>query len=188
MRCTYKKNSFSFQIVAEDGTVLGPNEEGEIQASYPHRFIGYYGNEQETEHFFTPDGFIKTGDIGRFDGDGFLYITDRKKSMIRYQNFQIAPAQLEAIIVELAGVGQAVVVGLPDPKVSSNDLATALVELSKGHFVSEAEICAYVDAKVPDYKRLRGGVFIVESLPRTGNDKIDRRQATKLARGLSQLS
>uniref|UniRef100_A0A1Q3FQ61 Putative acyl-coa synthetase n=2 Tax=Culex tarsalis TaxID=7177 RepID=A0A1Q3FQ61_CULTA len=175
------------RIVAEDGTVLGANEEGEIQASYPHRFIGYYGNEQETAHFFTPDGFIKTGDIGRFDDDGFLYITDRKKSMIRYQNFQIAPAQLEAVIVELTGVKQAVVVGQPDPKISSNDLATALVVVSKGHSVSEEEIVAHVDASVPDYKRLRGGVFIVESLPRTGNDKIDRRQATKLARGLSQL-
>uniref|UniRef100_A0A8D8C192 Acyl-coenzyme A synthetase n=4 Tax=Culex pipiens TaxID=7175 RepID=A0A8D8C192_CULPI len=106
--------------------------------------------------------------------------------MIRYRNFQIAPAQLEALIVELAGVSQAVVVGLPDPKVASNDLATALVVV-RGSSVSAEEIVAHVDGRVPDYKRLRGGVFIVESLPRTGNDKIDRRRATKLARGLSQL-
>ncbi|KAL1398751.1 hypothetical protein pipiens_008714 [Culex pipiens pipiens] len=175
------------RIVSEDGTrVLGPNEEGEIQASYPHRFIGYYANPEETAAFFTPDGFIQTGDIGRFDADGFLYITDRRKSMIRYRNFQIAPAQLEALIVELAGVSQAVVVGLPDPKVASNDLATALVVV-RGSSVSAEQIVAHVDGRVPDYKRLRGGVFIVESLPRTGNDKIDRRRATKLARGLSQL-
>ncbi|XP_038104984.1 4-coumarate--CoA ligase-like 1 [Culex quinquefasciatus] len=175
------------RIVSEDGTrVLGPNEEGEIQASYPHRFIGYYANPEETAAFFTPDGFIQTGDIGRFDADGFLYITDRRKSMIRYRNFQIAPAQLEALIVELAGISQAVVVGLPDPKVASNDLATALVVV-RGGSVSAEEIVAHVDGRVPDYKRLRGGVFIVESLPRTGNDKIDRRRATKLARGLSQL-
>uniref|UniRef100_A0A1S4JQW6 Uncharacterized protein n=1 Tax=Culex quinquefasciatus TaxID=7176 RepID=A0A1S4JQW6_CULQU len=131
-------------------------------------------------------GIIALDMVPRAGSVGMLATNVTARSMIRYRNFQIAPAQLEALIVELAGVSQAVVVGLPDPKVASNDLATALVVV-RGSSVSAEEIVAHVDGRVPDYKRLRGGVFIVESLPRTGNDKIDRRRATKLARGLSQL-
>ncbi|XP_062538165.1 probable 4-coumarate--CoA ligase 3 [Armigeres subalbatus] len=171
----------SMRIAADDGTLLGPDEEGEILIRYIHPFIGYYGNPEATQDILTADGFIKTGDIGYFDKTGFLFITERKKEMIRYRGYQIAPAQLEALLMELPGIVQAVVVATPDEKPPHDDLPMALVVRSRdGKQVSKLEILDYVHGKVPDYKRLRGGLFFVDSLPTTANGKINRMKAKKI--------
>ncbi|XP_058831945.1 probable 4-coumarate--CoA ligase 1 [Topomyia yanbarensis] len=180
------------RIAAEaTGDLLEPEQEGEIQVRNDHPFAGYYDNERETQALLTTDGFIKTGDIGFFDKTGFLYITDRSKEMLRYRGFQIAPAQLEALLVELPEVSQAVVVGIPHPEPPHVDLATALVEV-RGHHQDlrgeEQRLLTLVNEQLPDYKRLRGGLFFVDSLPRTASGKINRREAKRLALELSQLT
>ncbi|KAL1398752.1 hypothetical protein pipiens_008715 [Culex pipiens pipiens] len=174
------------RIANDEGNLLGPNEEGEIQLRYVHPFAGYYGNERETRALLTSDGFIKSGDIGYMDARGFLFVTDRKKEMLRYRGYQIAPAQLEEILAEHPAVLQATVVGLPDPEPPHVDLATALV-VTSGTEATEDQILSYVNGKVPDYKRLRGGVFFVESIPRTANGKASRRECRKLAVKLAGL-
>lgn len=175
------------RIGNDDGDFLEAEQQGEIQVRYVHPFVGYYGNEQETRALHTADGFIKTGDIGFFDKAGFLYITDRKKEMLRYKGYQIAPAQLEALLTELAGISQAAVVGIPDSEPPHVDLATALVVKNQEE-LTEDQILDYINGKVANYKRLRGGVFFVESLPRTINGKVNRREAKQLALKLSQLN
>ncbi|XP_058444663.1 probable 4-coumarate--CoA ligase 3 [Malaya genurostris] len=186
--------NFTVRIVKHEGNPLGPEQEGEIQVRYDHLFAGYYGNEKETRTVLTPDGFIKTGDVGYFDKAGFLYITDRMKEMLRYQGYQIAPAQLEAMLVELPAVSQAAVVGIPHPKPPHVDLATALVVLRTGpddgqsKTLDEQQLLTLVNQQLPDYKRLRGGLFVVDSLPRTTNGKINRREAKQMALKLSQLT
>ncbi|EAT34122.1 AAEL013611-PA [Aedes aegypti] len=172
----------SMRIAADDGILLGPDEEGEIQIRYIHPFVGYYGNDEATQALLTPDSFIKTGDIGYFDQAGFLFITDRKKEMIRYRGYQIAPAQLEALLMEMPGIVQAVVVATPDKKPPHDELPTALVVRGSDETktVSKQDILEYVHGKVPDYKQLRGGVFFVKSLPKTANGKINRKEAKKM--------
>ncbi|XP_001850569.2 probable 4-coumarate--CoA ligase 1 [Culex quinquefasciatus] len=177
----------SARIANDQGKLLGPHEEGEIQLRYVHPFAGYYGNERETCALLTSDGFIQSGDIGYMDARGFLFVTDRKKEMLRYRGYQIAPAQLEGILAEHPAVLQATVVGLPDPEPPHVDLATALVVTQSGTEVTEDQILSFVNGKVPDYKRLRGGVFFVDSIPRTANGKASRRECRKLAQKLAGL-
>uniref|UniRef100_A0A8D8HSL7 Luciferin 4-monooxygenase n=2 Tax=Culex pipiens TaxID=7175 RepID=A0A8D8HSL7_CULPI len=105
--------------------------------------------------------------------------------MLRYRGYQIAPAQLEEILAEHPAVLQATVVGLPDPEPPHVDLATALVVTSGT--VTEDRVLSFVNDKVPDYKRLRGGVFFVDSIPRTANGKASRRECRKLALKLAGL-
>uniref|UniRef100_A0A1Q3FS36 Putative acyl-coa synthetase n=1 Tax=Culex tarsalis TaxID=7177 RepID=A0A1Q3FS36_CULTA len=175
------------RISNESGELLQPNQEGEVQLRYVHPFAGYYGNEKESRDLLTPDGFIRSGDIGYFDQKGFLFITDRKKEMLRFRGYQIAPAQLEAILMEHPGIVQATVVGIPDPEPPHVDLATALVVTTGTTPVTEDQISAYVNGKVPDYKRIRGGVFFVESIPLTVNGKTNRQECKKLALKLAAL-
>ncbi|XP_053681650.1 probable 4-coumarate--CoA ligase 1 [Sabethes cyaneus] len=176
------------RIANEDWDLLGPEEEGEIQVRYAHPFYGYYNNEPETQALHTFDGFIKTGDVGYFDKAGFLYITDRRKELLRYRGYQIAPAQLEAVLVELPGVKQAAVVGIPHPDPPHVDLATALVVTTSTRPAMDAEqLKAQFNEQLPDYKRLRGGLFFVDGLPRTTNGKLNRREAKQMALRLSQL-
>lgn len=175
------------RIANDAGEFLQANQEGEIQLRYTHPFMGYYNNQKETQALLTSDGFIKTGDVGYFDAQGFLFITDRKKEMLRFRGYQIAPAQLEAILLEHPAILQATVVGIPDPEPPHVDLATALVVPKPSTQVTEDQILAFVNAKVPDYKRLRGGVFFVESIPRMANAKVHRRECKKLALKLAGL-
>lgn len=107
--------------------------------------------------------------------------------MLRFRGYQIAPAQLEAILMEHPGIVQAAVVGIPDTEPPHVDLATALVVTSEITPVTEEQILAYVNGKVPDYKRIRGGVFFVETIPWTANGKINRRECRKLALKLATL-
>ncbi|XP_055586584.1 probable 4-coumarate--CoA ligase 1 [Uranotaenia lowii] len=179
----------SARIADDSESLLGPEQEGEIQILYTHPFIGYYGNEEATRALLTEDGFIRTGDIGRFDDEGYLTITDRKKEMIRYRGYQIAPAELEALLLAIEGIRHAAVVAIPDPVPPHVDFATALLVKNQqtGCSLEEEEILSTINSQVPDYKKLRGGVYFVDSLPRTANGKVNRREAKKLALKVAQL-
>lgn len=78
--------------------------------------LGYLNNEEATRNMITPDGFLRTGDIGGFDEHGFLYIRDRAKELIKYKGFQVAPAELEDIIGGHPAVKDCTVIPVPDPE------------------------------------------------------------------------
>uniref|UniRef100_A0A182QAB0 AMP-dependent synthetase/ligase domain-containing protein n=1 Tax=Anopheles farauti TaxID=69004 RepID=A0A182QAB0_9DIPT len=174
------------QVVNEDGLHVGPNELGELIVRSPYPFLGYQGNTEATRAFLTADGFMRTGDIVRFDNDGFLFLHDRKREIFKYDGYQIAPATLEARISELPGVRYVVVVGMPEPNQPYNGLATALIvrdSTVSPETLTERTVIEHCDDPLR-HKRLQGGAFFVPELPMTASGKIQREAARRLARQL----
>lgn len=133
---------------------------------------GYY--EIDSSEQWDADGFLKTGDIGYYDEEYFVYCIDRIKGMLKYQGWQIASAKLEGILGTHPEVERAAVVGLPHPV--DGDHPMAFVVLKKGHHeVAEKEIEKFVEERVDDKQRLRGGVKIVKKLYFTVTGKINRK-------------
>ncbi|XP_050068298.1 probable 4-coumarate--CoA ligase 1 [Anopheles maculipalpis] len=183
------------KIIDEYGHPLGPNENGELLIRPVYPFLGYHGDESSTKAALEngTEGFVRTGDIARFDSDGFLYLMDRKREIFKYDGFQIAPTELEELIAELEGVRYVVVVGLPDPERCYNDLATALIVREANESASSPKTlteqavidhCAQTaDGRArPKQKWLRGGVIFVDQLPMTASGKVMRSAAKQLAR------
>lgn len=121
---------------------------------------------------FDNDDFFKTGDLGYYDSDGYLYITGRIKEMFKYKYWHIIPALLEAILIEHPDVEECVVYGTPAGK--DGDVSTAAVVLKNTAKTIVFNLEQYVAEKVIDRERLRGGVKIVKFLPKTASGKISR--------------
>ncbi|CAL1533739.1 unnamed protein product, partial [Lymnaea stagnalis] len=113
------------------------------------------------------------GDFGYVSHDGFVYIQDRLKELIKYKGSQVAPAELEALLLGHPGVQDVAVIGVPDE--SSGELPKAFVVKKPGSKVTEQEIIKFVEERVSPIKRLRGGVQIVDEIPKTPSGKILRR-------------
>uniref|UniRef100_A0A1Q3FNH4 Putative acyl-coa synthetase n=1 Tax=Culex tarsalis TaxID=7177 RepID=A0A1Q3FNH4_CULTA len=162
------------KIVDEEGHRLGPNQKGEIRLRHKHPMLGYLYNNEATQAAFDEEDFFKTGDVGYFDSDGYLYVIDRIKDIIKFNNYQISPSDLETIIEKIDGVKLVCVVGVPLAD-RSGDLATAVIERSEGAKLTEEQVIGFVDGQVSDFKRLRGGVRFVDELPKSAAGKVLRR-------------
>ncbi|KAF9888620.1 hypothetical protein FE257_008552 [Aspergillus nanangensis] len=156
-------------------------ETGEIYVKGPNIFMGYFKNPAATAHALSADGWFRTGDVGYQDKDGHLHITDRVKELIKYKGFQVAPAELEGILVDSEAIDDVAVIGI-DSKVHETEVPLAFIvrsARSKASGVSEEEeaenIIRWLDGKVAHYKRLRGGVQFVDSIPKSASGKILRR-------------
>lgn len=170
---TLAKN-VAVKIVDDDGRKRGPNEKGEVRAKFKYSFLGYLHNEQMTREACDEEGFFKTGDIGYFDSEGYLYVIDRIKDIIKYSNYQISPSDLEDVILQIDGVKQVCVTGIPTADRSS-DLPTAMIVLQPGSSLTEQMVVETVDRQVSDHKRLRGGVIFADRLPTSPAGKVLRR-------------
>lgn len=171
--------NMTVKIVGEDGQKLGPNEKGEICLKSKYRFLGYLNNEEMTAKASDAGGFYKTGDIGYFDSDGFLLVVDRIKDIIKFMNYQISPSDLEDILLQINGIRQVCVVGVPTADQSS-ELVTAMIVLQPGSSLTERWVIDTVNGQVGDYKRLRGGVYFVDQLPMTPAGKVLRRAVKEM--------
>ena len=169
--------------VDDDGKAvkdLGYNEEGELWVRGPQVMKGYLRVEDNTVVFPEP-GWFRTGDLVKVADDGNVYITDRIKELIKYKGYQVAPAELEAVIQTHPFVLECIVVGVMDKEEGAgNEIPRAWVSLKPGlseddKAKAEAEIIKFVDEKVAPYKKLRGGVKIVDSIPKTASGKLLRR-------------
>lgn len=156
----------------ETGEELPQGEVGELLVKGPQVMKGYWRNPEATAATITEDGWLRTGDIARHDEDGYLYIVDRKKEMIRYKGHQVAPSELEALLAEHPSVRDAAVVPKPDPE--AGEIPKAYVVLRSERPVTEQEIVDWVAERVNPLKRVRE-VEIVEQIPRTPSGKILRR-------------
>ena len=107
---------------------------------------GYIGNEEATRNTIDDDGWLHTGDIGYYDQDGFFYVTDRMKELIKYKGSQVAPAELENILLSHPEVVDAGVVGVPDEE--AGELPRAFVVKREGSVVTEDEIATLVSGTV----------------------------------------
>lgn len=133
-----KVSSCNFQIIDEDGNVLDPNEIGEIHVYTSTKFLGYANNPEASRNAFDEAGWLKTGDLGYFTEEGEVFVVDRKKDMIKYLNYQVAPSELETFIQKIEGVKVVCVVGIPD--IISGDLAAAIVIKEKNSFLLEQDV------------------------------------------------
>jgi long-chain acyl-CoA synthetase len=138
---------------------------------------GYHNMPEKTEQAFTEDGFFRTGDIARRDGDNYYEIVDRKKHVIVSAGYNIYPSEVEALISEHEAVAEAAVVGIPDER--RNEVPKAFVVPARGVEVGEdvtaEEIKQFVLDEIAEYKHPREVEF-VEELPRTASGKIKKYQ------------
>ena len=168
----------ALRIVGEDGSDCGVNEVGEIMVKIPSATIGYWENAEATAALFE-DGWLHSGDLARFDEDGYFWFVGRKKLMIIRRGSNIAPAEVESVIDEHPAVHASVVVGVRDPR--DGQVPVACVALIGGEgSVSEPELSGFVSQHLAEYKCPVRYLFLPE-LPRTSTGKFDRQQLHDLA-------
>ena len=126
------------KIVDDSGIACNNGVDGEILVKTPFPFVGYYGNPDAYETVVDANGWTMTGDIGHFDSDGYLYLIDRKKDIMKYRCFQISPSEIEGVITKHRGVTNVCVVPIPD--LIATDLPAALVIRNNKFDVTENEI------------------------------------------------
>lgn len=120
------------------GEALGPNQEGEICVRGALVMKGYIGNEEATKATIDADGWLHSGDIGYYDEEGFFFVTDRLKELIKYNGFQVSPTELEHILMTHPDVVDAAVAPVPDER--SGELPRAFVVRRQGSTVTEEEL------------------------------------------------
>ncbi len=150
---------------------LAVGEIGEVVLHGPNIMLGYYNQPEENARVLR-DGWFFTGDIGKIDSDGRLHIVDRKKEMIKYKGFQVMPAELEAVMLELPDIRDCAVIGVKDPE--AVEIPKAFIVLKPESDLTAEQIQAHVASQVAGYKRIRLVEF-VDSIPRSPAGKILRR-------------
>jgi long-chain acyl-CoA synthetase len=151
-------------------TVLGPGDIGEVQVRGPQVMKGYLGQQQSG---ISPDGWFDTGDVGRIDGDGYLFLVDRIKDVFKCDNWLVSPSSVERMVVAQPHVRECCVVDVPDE--FSGAVACALIVPTAPdvpHELLRAEVSA-ANEQLPYYERIRD-CRVVPDIPRTGNGKISR--------------
>jgi acyl-CoA synthetase (AMP-forming)/AMP-acid ligase II len=156
----------------ESGKELGPGEVGELLVYGPQVMKGYWRRPDATAETITPDGWLRTGDIVSMDEEGYVTILDRLKEMIKYRGYQVAPAELEGLLMEHPAVADAAVI--PKPDTESGEVPKAFVVLRQGMDASAEQIMRFIEERVAPYKKLREVEF-VGSIPKTASGKILRR-------------
>jgi acyl-CoA synthetase (AMP-forming)/AMP-acid ligase II len=152
------------------GAELGPGQEGEIWVRTPVMMKGYRNRPDETARTIDADGWLHTGDVGAVDADGYLTVVDRLKDLIKYKGHQIAPAELEAVLLTHPAVADAAIVRSPDDE--AGEVPKAFVVL-KGEATPE-ELTSFVAARVAPYKKIRRVEF-TDQIPKSPSGKILRR-------------
>ncbi|MFI6492189.1 4-coumarate--CoA ligase family protein [Streptomyces sp. NPDC050564] len=153
---------------------LGVGEAGEIAIRGPQVMKGYLGRPDATAAMIDPDGWLHTGDVGHVDAEGWLFVVDRVKELIKYKGFQVAPAELEALLLTHPGIADAAVIGTYNE--DHNEVPHAyVVRQPSATDLAEGEIMMYVAERVAPYKRVRLVTF-VEGVPRAASGKILRRE------------
>jgi acyl-CoA synthetase (AMP-forming)/AMP-acid ligase II len=160
---------------------------GELQVGGDQVCSGYLNNDEATqENFAQPGPWFRTGDVGFIDSDGLIHVVARLKHIIKFEGYQVAPAELESILMSHESVSEAVVIGIPDPV--HDEVPKAFVVLKEGsnHVEDKQELAdeirAFVDRQVADIKQLRGGITFLDRMPCISFGKVDRNALKELHR------
>jgi acyl-CoA synthetase (AMP-forming)/AMP-acid ligase II len=145
---------------------------------------GYLNNPEATARMLDTDGWLHTGDIGYFDEDGYLYIVDRLKELIKYKGMQVAPAELEAVLLTHPAVADAAVI--PSADEEAGEVPKAYIVLKPETVATAYELVTYVAERVAPHKRIRRLEF-VEQIPKSASGKILRRVLIEQERARSQV-
>ncbi|OAD70167.1 hypothetical protein PHYBLDRAFT_115569 [Phycomyces blakesleeanus NRRL 1555(-)] len=164
---------------------LGPDEAGELVIRGPQIMKGYLNNTIANSETFLEDGWMRTGDIAKYDQKtGEFYIIDRLKELIKYKGHQVAPAELEAVLMSHASIADCCVVGLYD-STQATEIPRAYVVLQGATEMSETlkgELHAFVNSSVAGHKKLRGGIYRVDKIPKSVSGKILRKEVREWIR------
>ncbi len=168
------------------GADLGRGETGELLLRGPQVMKGFLNRSEATAEMLDADGWLHTGDLGWFDDDGYLYVVDRVKELIKYKGMQVAPAELEAVLLTHPGIADAAVVRFPDPEAGEVPKAFVVArpgpgqahpgtgQAHPGQVLSAEEVMAFVAERVAPYKRIRRVEF-VDQIPKSASGKVLRR-------------
>lgn len=143
---------------------------------------GYLANDKATRETIDKDGWLRTGDLGYFDDDSQFYIVDRLKELIKYRGFQVAPAELEALLLTHPKIKDCGVIGIPDE--FSGELPMAFVVKQSDEILSEKEVKDFVAKHVNKSKWLHGGVKFIDEIPKNPSGKILRRELRDLYKSM----
>ncbi|BGP50499.1 hypothetical protein JCM10450v2_006418 [Rhodotorula kratochvilovae] len=186
-------SSMEARLVSPSGEDVAPGEAGELWLRGPNILLRYHKNEEATRETLTSDGWLMTGDVCERDEEGWFRVVERSKDLIKYKGFQVAPAEVEGVLLTCPLVADCAVIG-----VWSEDQAT---ELPRAYIVPNPEhaksatlqkdVAAFVATKLAPHKRLRGGVVILDVIPKSPSGKILRKDlrvlAAKEAQGSAKL-
>ena len=160
------------KVINEKGETVAPGELGEIAIKGANVMKGYFNRPKETVQVIR-DGWFLTGDIGRMDADGYLYLVDRAKDMINVSGFKVWPREVEEVLSNHLDLAEAAVIGVPDPV--SGEAVKAFVVLKKDVQLFEKDVIEYCRACMAVYKAPRYVEFI-EALPRNPSGKVLKRE------------
>lgn len=162
----------------ECGKAFPVNKTGELWLRGPTIMKGYFSNEEATASTLDSDGWLRTGDLCYIDEDGFIFVVDRLKELIKYKGYQVPPAELEALLLTHPEISDAAVIPFPDKEVGQFPMA--YVVRKSGSTITESAVMDFVAKQVAPYKRIRRVAF-VGSIPKNPSGKILRKDLIKLA-------
>jgi long-chain acyl-CoA synthetase len=165
------------RLIDDEGREVAPGEMGEVVGRSGAMMTGYHRQPEKTRdaEWFSPQGqrFIRTGDVGRFDDEGFLTLLDRKKDMVISGGFNIYPSDLESVLREHDAVADAAVVGVPSEQWGETPIAFVVAKAGKGQ--GEAELLAWFNARIGKTQRL-AALHFIDELPRSAIGKVLKRE------------
>ncbi|MBZ5540008.1 MAG: acyl--CoA ligase [Acidobacteriia bacterium] len=166
------------RVVREDGSDVAPGEPGEILYRSPSLFAGYLNDPEATRNAFTAEGWLRTGDLARMDGSGYLSFVDRKKDMIKTRGENVAAAEVERVLNEHPGVLESAVIGVRSEDGLLGERVEAYVVKSNRAEVDAEELRRWTAEKLADFK-VPQVIHFVEMLPKTPLGKIQRQELRK---------
>ncbi|KAK6131392.1 hypothetical protein DH2020_034877 [Rehmannia glutinosa] len=162
----------------ESGEALTVNRTGELWLRGPTIMKGYFSNEEATASTLDSRGWLRTGDLCYIDEDGFIFVVDRLKELIKYKGYQVPPAELEALLLTHPEIADAAVIPFPDKEVGQFPMA--YVVRKTGSTLTESGVMDFIAKQVAPYKRIRQVAFVA-SIPKNPSGKILRKDLIKLA-------
>ena len=161
----------SVRVADDQGRPLAPGVPGDIQIRGPNVFSGYWRMPEKTREEFTADGWFRTGDVGQWDGDGYLSIVGRAKDLIIFGGLNVYSTEVELLIDAIPGVVESAVIGVPHP--DFGEAVAAVVVREKTSALDEAQVIAHVKSQIAAFK-VPKRVSFVEDLPRNAMGKVQK--------------
>nr|WQG15641.1 4-coumarate:coA ligase 2a [Euphorbia maculata] len=162
----------------ETGEALSVNQTGELWLRGATVMKGYFSNPEATSNTITSEGWLRTGDLCYIDEDGYIFVVDRLKELIKYKGYQVPPAELEALLLTHPEISDAAVIPFPDKE--AGQVPMAYVVRNTGSNLSETDVMDFIAKQVAPYKRVRRVAF-VSAIPKNPSGKILRKDLIKLA-------
>jgi malonyl-CoA/methylmalonyl-CoA synthetase len=165
----------------DQGQPLPQGEIGGIEVKGPNVFAGYWRMPEKTKEEFTADGWFKTGDVGKFDEQGYVVIVGRSKDLIITGGYNVYPAEIEGVLNEMPGVAESAVIGVPHPDFGEG--VVAVVVRKPGASLEAATLIGELKAKIANFK-VPKQLFIVDELPRNAMGKVQKNLLREQHKGL----